>query len=214
LQLDTGLSSELLNGGVLVDASGDTHLYSNTNVIYKFDSPLSFNRFTEVQFSFAYGEGIDKLKFCLYISSALIGCPSSCFEISRSATSPLTIPAAPMLSYQVVDVLYIGFVQEADNAVVGAFSTLRDMKVMEGRVTNAYENGKCTDPNSRQIGGPEREEKCVCTDGFISSGTAKILKNIDACVPCVETETCSLPMQALYPMEDFCARVSPFHSLI
>lgn len=103
--------------------------------------------------------------------------------------------------------LYIGFVQESDNTeVVSSFSNLQ---VLEGTKQNAFENGKCTDLNARNIGGPPEVidgilVKCICTDGFFSSnGENKKLRNQDACVACIESQGCSLSRSA---SDVICAR--------
>ncbi len=190
----------------MVDPFGKLELFGTTTKIYKLSTFISFNRFIEMTFSFSLAPDATNLKLCLYNSPELVGCQSSCYNIESSDTSPITIDAASLLSYRSTDMKYIGFSQETagGNEVT---SSISDLKLIEGPTSNAYENGKCNDPNARDIHGPVKvidgeEIKCVCTDGYISTNGGKLLRNQDACISCI-SQQCVSP-----DSNDVCASVS------
>lgn len=200
-QVDAVLSTELSSttGGVMVDSTntGKIDLHGSTTKIFELTTPIPFDRFTLLTFTYTTSQDATGLSICVYDSSLAMSCPLNCHSVENRSSSTLTIDAAKLLSYREANVRYFGFVQATDggNEVRSSFNNI---KVESGPTKSAYENGQCTDPNARDIGGPAQiiagdEVKCICTQGYFSSNGGRLLRDQDACIPCL-SQQCESPL--------------------
>jgi hypothetical protein len=195
IYLKKGFGSSPRGSGIFVtkNAQGSQLIELEGSVFKVYEvtgSPIRMNKFTKIRFVSNKRSSTDLLKLCMYDSSSDFECAKYCHSITEQGLQINEFFASELFASRKVTVSHIGFEQTCTSCIQHERSSISNLNILEGTVTNSYSNGKCTDANAVAVA-KNNELVCKCSDGYISSNGGKILGNEDSCIECAGGLACN-----------------------
>lgn len=173
-------------------------IYGDAKVLYKFETPVSVNKYTYLQFDIDIEQMPDFLEICVYENESdqkndLIGTEYRCMN-APTLTQLFDVNLGPLFDFRITSIQFITFRQGKYNLPRFAKTVIKNIRVYPGERTPIIdEEGNCSDENASITVIPDDEAniKCMCDDGFVASNGGTLLGEYDTCIRCLGEKFCT-----------------------